>query len=98
MLLIKGTHGRYIFPVAGILGKNVADFVKFFRSVVGFADDKMIFSGQRILIQTVFSIIMTFQNMSGTDNSIQIAETVESGQIKGSSVSRSGFRLRGFAS
>ena len=58
VFLIEGTHRGHIFPVACILGENVADLVELLRCVAGFADDEMVLSGQRVLVEAVFSVVM----------------------------------------
>lgn len=91
VFLIEGTHRGHIFPVACILGENVADFVELLRCVAGFADDEMVLSGQRVLVEAVFSVVMALQNMGGADHGIKIPEPVKPCQIKGCGVGWSGF-------
>lgn len=91
VFLIEGTHRGHIFPVACILGENVADLVELLRCVAGFADDEMVLSGQRVLVEAVFSVVMALQNMGGADHGIKIPEPVKPCQIKGCGVGWSGF-------
>ena len=88
---IEGTHRGHIYPVACILGENVADFVELLRCVAGFADDEMVLSGQRVLVEAVFSVVMALQNMGGAEHGIKIPEPVKPCQIKGCGVGWSGF-------